>query len=351
MQCSSPFTVGFKDDGKTLAWREKDACREYPTFQLPCNKCLECRLEYGRSVAVRCVHEAQIFGENNSFITLTYSDEHLKSPRLHYPDFQKFMKDLRDKVFRDFVREKFGEGYWFNLSPWEKKEFRKANKASLEALEIGFLVTGEYGDREKRPHWHALLFNYRPSDLEYLYTSDHGDPVYVSKTIDQLWGKNDPKSRRNEIGQVTFESASYCARYSAKKLVHGYDQDHDFHPVHKRSKKHAIGKRYLEKYWRDMFNLGYCVLHDGTKCGIPRYYENWLRQNRWEDFMVYIQSVKPRFVGEAERKETEGRRKLWESNLSRLDEGKPLVKTQKEQAMEILRGKFGRLQKFLKGDL
>ena len=66
-----------------------------------------------------------------------------------------------------------------------------------------------------------------------------------------------------ELGSVTFESAGYCARYSAKKLVHGKDDEHDFNPISKKSSKHAIGKTWLEKFWPDVFNHGHLVLPNG----------------------------------------------------------------------------------------
>lgn len=87
MRCTSPFTVGFQSDGKTLSWTAKNRSWEFPTFQLPCGKCIECRLEYARQWAVRCVHEAQMHSRN-AFITLTYSDEHLKKKSLITPIFR-----------------------------------------------------------------------------------------------------------------------------------------------------------------------------------------------------------------------------------------------------------------------
>lgn len=256
MQCTSPRKVGFQADGKTLAWSSKTLSLEYATFQLPCGKCIECRLEYGRHWAVRCVHESQMH-EENSFATFTYSDQHLASPRLVYRDFQLFMYKLR-----------------------------KIKKG------IGFFVTGEYGELNKRPHWHAIIFNWAPRDQTYLRSNERGDKIYTSEHLDRLWGKNDPRLRPNEIGAVTFESAGYCARYAAKKLVHGHDDAHDFHPISKKSNKNAIGKKWLERFWPDVFSYGRCVLRDGSETSIPRYYEKWLKENQPEAWLRYVTEVK-----------------------------------------------------------
>lgn len=265
MRCLYPRTVGFRADGKTISWSFRLCSPEYAKFQLPCGKCIECRLEYARSWAVRCVHESMMH-EKSSFITLTYSDEKLTSPKLVYRDWQLFMKKLR-KTQRD---------------------------------PIGVFVTGEYGDKTKRPHWHAILFGYFPEDAIYYRRTELGDQIWKSDSLDKLWGFNDPIQRPNEVGAVTFKSAGYCARYAAKKLGHGRDGCHEFNPISKKSAKHAIGKKFLEKYWPDIFNHGECILADGTSASIPRYYEKWLKENHPEEWLCYIKNVKLKKISHAE---------------------------------------------------
>ncbi|AZL82683.1 replication initiator protein [Apis mellifera associated microvirus 20] len=263
MRCTSPRTVGYQADGSSLSWSPKTFSKEYATFQLPCGKCLSCRLEYARQWAVRCVHESMCHQEN-CFITLTYSDENLKSDKLQYRDFQLFMKRLR-KAF--------------------------PNK------EIGFNAVGEYGDKTKRPHWHAIIFNWQPSDSQYRRSNERGDRIFSSKTLDKLWGLG-----ITEFGSVTFHSAGYVSRYNAKKLIHGKDQEHDLHPISKKSNKHAIGKKWLEKYWQDAFNHGEIILADGTSTAIPRYYEKWLKENQPEAYLRYVTQTKIRKIEAAQEK-------------------------------------------------
>jgi len=285
VRCTSPRTVGFQKDGKTLSWSPKHYSKEYPTFQLPCGKCLSCRLERARETAVRCVHEAQMH-ENSSFITLTYSDENLKSPTLDYTHIQKFLKKLR--------------------------------KTQNEPLSI--FATGEYGDQNKRPHWHLLIFNYRPADSTYLRSNDRGDKLYKSDTLDDLWGYNDSTAKPNEIGEVTFQSAGYVARYATKKLYHGHDGTHPYEPISRRSTKHAIGKLWIEKYWKQTFDLGYIMLptsNGPVRCSIPRYYEKWLKKHEplaWRD---YVTKLKLENIKKAEHKEALADKKEKLINLKR----------------------------------
>lgn len=67
-------------------------------LKLPCNTCVGCRLERARQWAMRCMDEASLY-EDNSFVTLTFDDEHLPANRsLDVSIFQKFMKRLRKEV-------------------------------------------------------------------------------------------------------------------------------------------------------------------------------------------------------------------------------------------------------------
>lgn len=347
MRCTSPRTVGYLSDGKTLCWSSKNYSKEYATFQLPCGKCVECRLDYGRQWAVRCMHEAQMY-EDNIFITLTYSDEKLESPRLQYEHFQKFMKDLRDKIFRDFCKN---AGVQYNkMSKAEKKEFRLTHKEILEKTQIGVFVTGEYGESTKRPHWHAIIFNWRPPDCLYLRTNENGDKIYRSAMLDSLWGRNNPEKKPNEIGSVTFESAGYVARYAAKKLVHGNDQDHDYHPISKKSSKHAIGKKWLEKNYKDIFNYGKVILKDGRDCGaIPRYYLDWLKKHHPEEWKVFVEKVKQARIDQTIDKKTLDEVQFINERDERVSRGNYIpAKSQNEKKRLVGQSKFKLLQGFLK---
>lgn len=277
MRCTRPRTVGFYADGKTLCWSPRKYSKEYPTFQIPCTKCASCRLQQASEKALRCVLESSMY-EYNSFITLTYSEENLKSAKLQYRDFQLFIKKLREHIAE-----------------------RNYNDPTSR---IGVFAAGEYGDKNKRPHWHAIIFNWQPHDLKHHGISELGDDIFTSKSLDALWGKNDKSKAPCQIGAVTLKSAGYVARYALKKLTHGKDQEHDFHPIARSSSKHAIGKKWLEKfYWSDCFAQGH-IRHDGKKFPIPRYFERWLQKNKPSEWRRYVTEIKPKIMKDAEYKES-----------------------------------------------
>lgn len=328
MRCMNPFERGYDHNGNVTSPRH--ASKEFVNFQFGCRKCLPCRLNQAREKAIRCWHESKCH-EKSIFLTLTYSDQHLASPRLQYQDWQSFIQALRDKVAYDYSKTHLCE-----------------MKVARKATTISYMVTGEYGELNKRPHWHAILFNYAPDDSTYYRTSDRGDKLYKSKTIDEIWGKNDPDTRPNEFGAVTIESAGYVARYAAKKLVHGRDQEHNYHPLHKTSSKRAIGRSWLEKNWQHTFEHGFVNLPTGI-ASIPRYYTDWLKKHRPYDWERYVTEVRPDSQARAQeiqRREEAEYQALLEGRSSWTPSNYPEKRSKVKE--RILKQKFKQLQERLK---
>lgn len=202
---------------------------------MPCGQCIGCRLDRARDWSVRCLHEAKMH-EQNSFITLTYSDENIPAGNtLVYRDFQLFMKRLRKTV-----------------GP------------------VRFFMCGEYGEQTERPHYHAILFGYQFPDLQYWGKSPAGYPVYRSAILETLWTHGN-----SLVGSVSRESAGYVARYCLKKVT-GKDADEHYkgrEPEFARmSLKPGIGASFFEKHTADILPNDYIVT-DGIKVPVPKYYE------------------------------------------------------------------------------
>jgi hypothetical protein len=279
--------------------------------------------------------------EQNCFITLTYSDDHIGNNRLIKEHFQTFINDLRGKVFRKWLKHIGKSEDWYAVLPKDQR------KKIYEPIEIPYFATGEYGDKSKRMHWHAILFNFRPDDLCYKYSTELGHKVYTSKFLEEVWPYGNL-----EVAQVSFESAGYVARYSAKKLVHGNDQDHDFTPIHLRSKKHAIGKKWLEKFYKtDCFNQGFIVLDNGARVPIPRYYTKWLKDHHPEHYGEYVTGVRARAQKRADHRAEKIKKEEMEVNEKRRYRGDGSQQISRNQVRKaISESKFKKLQKHQKGD-
>ena len=82
--CVSPLTgwwsAELTENGKrTIVFNPKKALDIDNRIQVPCGKCIECRLEHAKMWALRCWHESLKY-PFSSFVTLTYDDDHLISP-------------------------------------------------------------------------------------------------------------------------------------------------------------------------------------------------------------------------------------------------------------------------------
>lgn len=251
MPCYKPIQAYQGESGEVF-FQERSHFRITRSLQLPCGQCIGCRLERSRQWAVRCLHEASLH-ERNCFVTLTYSDEHLpRRGMLDYEAFQKFMKRLRK-----------------HAAPTRPR----------------FYMCGEYGPENGRPHYHACLFNWDFADRTYWRKSPSGEKLYRSEILEKLWPFGNC-----EIGNVTFESAAYVARYCVQKVT-GFNAKYHYHRVdqdgpyqlppefNKMSLKPGIGASWLEKYQDDVYPDDFVVIK-GKEAKPPKYYDKLL--TRWQ---------------------------------------------------------------------
>lgn len=254
MSCYHPLTAWYSRDvnpsGKRSLVFNPDYGASAP-IQVSCGRCIGCRLEYSRQWAVRCVHEASLHS-SNSFLTLTFSDEYLPSNHsVCKRDLQLFFKRLRKRI----------------------------------GARVSYFACGEYGDLNNRPHYHVLLFGYDFPD-KYLYTKSGDFLLYRSNLLESLWPFG-----HCTIGEVTFESCAYVARYVMKKYKGDLDDvkkhyrllDRDTGEVFDlepefclASRNPAIGKRWFDKFRGDT-DKDFITLR-GVKMALPSYYDYLLEQ-------------------------------------------------------------------------
>jgi len=206
--------------------------------ELPCGQCIGCRLERSRQWAIRCVHEAQMHKEN-CFITLTFNEENL-TKSLVKTDFQKFMKRLRKRY------------------PDKK---------------IRYFHCGEYGPLNMRPHHHACLFGHAFNDLEF-FKETNGVKIFTSETLSKIWKKGFVT-----VGEVTFKSAAYVARYIMKKIT-GKDAEQHYKKLGiipeytTMSRRPGIGTDWLKKFNSDVFPFDEVVIREKIVCRPPKFYDS-----------------------------------------------------------------------------
>lgn len=268
MTCFHPLRAYKTASGSIVFNGSKPNITEF--LDLPCGKCIGCRLDRSRQWAIRCMHEASLF-DRNCFITLTYDDAHLPEDRsVNVRHFQLFMKKLR---------KRFGSN-------------------------IRFYHCGEYGDKTSRPHYHAILFNFDFDDKK-LFTVRNGYPVYISQILNEIWGNG-----FCEIGTVTFESAAYVARYIMKKVNGKLAEGHyDFvHPVTGQiysrspeyttmSRRPGIGTAWFDKFGGDVFPHDRVIIA-GRELRPPKFYDKRLKD---ADPVMFDEVVYNRFCDAQKR--------------------------------------------------
>lgn len=138
----------------------------YGSMPCPCGQCMPCRINRRKLWAHRMLLET-LKHDRSSFLTLTYSDDHLpRSGSLVPRDTQLWIK-----------------------------RFRKA----IAPIPLRYYLVGEYGDETSRPHYHAALFGVGPE---------------FESIVNLTWGKGHVM-----LGTLTAHSANYIAGYVTKKMT------------------------------------------------------------------------------------------------------------------------------------
>lgn len=150
-------------------------------YTVPCGKCSECRKKFQSDWFVRCFYEWQVNRNSSYFYTLTYNNDHLPRyyniPCFSKTDIQLFMKRLRKRL------DQIG-------------------------LKVKYMITSEFGEKFKRPHYHALFFFDHPIA-----------PYRVYKLIEDSW-QNGFVKYGDSMGLVTSSSGiQYVTKYVTKDIV------------------------------------------------------------------------------------------------------------------------------------
>lgn len=182
------------------------------------------------------MHETQMH-KQNTFVTLTYDDKHLPENGSLVPKhLQKFLKRLRKQT----------------------------------KLKLRFYASGEYGEEKQRPHYHLIIFGCDFEDKQFYKYGKTGLPVYTSATLHKIW-----TAGQATIGNVTFESAAYVARYTCKKITgdkaaeHYKGKEPEFGRM---SRRPGIGAEWFNKYKEQTINHDNVIVN-GKKVKPPKFYD------------------------------------------------------------------------------
>lgn len=237
----------------------------------------------------------------NTWVTLTYDDEHLPGRywtglteyktrkriyggTLHKEHIQKFFRAIRKALSSKAARERFDVLF----------EYKVHAVMGLRPIpQLRYYYAGEYGENWGRPHYHACIFGLEFNDRKHIDTTDQGHNLYTSKTLEKWWPYG-----RHMISDLTWETAAYTARYIMKKVTG--DQAPYYYTVtceetgeeltlqpefNDMSRRPGLGKQWYEKYATDVYKQDTShVRVRGNKTKPPRYYDKLYKKEKPEHY-------------------------------------------------------------------
>lgn len=232
-------------------------CNKFDVVYAPCGKCEACQENRINEFQLRVSHELESYNYEACFITLTVDDDNMEkvfpNRELTHRPFQLFMKRLR-------------------------KELSKIGK------KITYLMCGEYGAKYNRPHYHAVIFGWKP-DLRDLTIIEKKKNYNISSSalIRKCWTHG-----FNTVGAANIHSGSYLVKYVIKQTKdwndYLYETDIETgeirnykrpYLVYPRSKQNGgLGYRWYKENCKEIFEKGYIQGSNiEIKQSIPRYYK------------------------------------------------------------------------------
>jgi len=281
MPCYHPITGWRRRDGSgKITFTSSEGFCDRPV-SINCGRCWGCRARRGQEWAARCLHESQLH-EKNCFLTLTYDDEHLpEDGGLDVTHWQKFAKRMRKQ-----------------LGPFR------------------FYHCGEYGEENKRPHYHALVFGQDFSEDRQLFKRGK-NPLWTSETLSGLW-----KYGHTSIGRLDYGTASYVARYVMKKLT-GERGENEYGqlkpPYATMSRRPGIGAGWIDTYETDIYPADFLII-EGRKLPVPKFYDGRV-ENRRPDMVEAV----------LDRRKTNGRKHQENKSHERLQVREKIAKIRAEK--------------------
>jgi len=246
MVCDTPYYV----------LPSKAAIEKIP---VPCGKCPACKARRVNSWVFRLLEEEKI-SSSAHFVTLTYDTRFVPISdngfmTLKKSDFQDYMKRLR------------------KLCP---------------GVTLKYYAAGEYGSKNNRPHYHAVIFNVPDSALFF-----------------DAWSLNGVPIGSVHVGSVSSDSVAYTLKYIDKanfRTMHGRD---DRLPEFSLMSK-GLGKSYIQPstvaFHKADISRMYLTKLSGHKVPMPRYYRNKIFSDTEKDAQLsIIQSVVEKTESQARR--------------------------------------------------
>lgn len=264
--------------GKQLKY--EDVMYKPKVMLIPCGQCIGCRIRQREDWTTRIELEARNYNPMEVwFITLTYNDDNVPGMILSTGEI------MRKVQYTWKPGSERPESVQILLYTDIQKFLKRLRKAYSGALR--YFCAGEYGEQTARPHYHMILYGWKPTDLKQLYKIHHNG-YYTSEWMEKLWGHG-----QIQIAQAEPATYRYVAGYVTKKMyeidgkkANVYYELGQPKPFACMSLKPGLGDNYYQAHKDEIWEKGYIQCTNGKRAQIPRYYEKMMEvenpERLWE---------------------------------------------------------------------
>lgn len=254
MQCLKPNKGYYKEDGthvfgKSITGHERE-------HDIPCGYCQPCRTAKAKLRGFKSFTNT-LYAKGSMFLTLTYG--------AFAPITPNYSLTLDKSIIPRFIKR---------LRKYIQTESRRLG---VDIPRIGVLYCGEYGDKDERPHYHVIIYNYKFNDLQPWRKSKSGHQCFRSLILEKLWPYG-----HSEIGTVTAASCTYVATYIYKKQYGKNKEKHygDRVPEYVVTPKRNFvsGREYIRNNIESLTQHGCFKTIEGYSIGIDTHTMDWISQ-------------------------------------------------------------------------
>lgn len=281
MPCAHPLPARRDPNGGVRLLPRQDATK--PLFYqdgellaLPCGSCLGCKMSRAREWSFRCQLEFNDHDET-CWTTLTYDDAHLP-PTLQKSHLSGFLKRLRSR---------------------------------LDPLRVRFFASGEYGEKNGRPHYHAILYG----------MSDRPE-------IQESWPHGHVKTFPLSAALIAY-TAGYCVKkvghseLREERLDRSTGELYNYQPPFVlMSRRPGIGgsARQYSASWRKT------AIYSNAPMPVPRFlHQSWLENASPSQILTLTQEkLSESKLRDTSRERLQAQEKINAANLKLKSENRPL---------------------------
>lgn len=258
MSCSNPWRLYASDikpnrrndiqlDHELNALRYSLNNHEY--YTVPCGYCVNCRQDRINQFVDRAEYEYSKFG-SGAFVTFTYDDYHL-NPYQYI--------DARTGKLTSTLSRKDGKDFLNRLNKIVHKFVKENGNSALCNKDYKYVLTGEYGDKFERPHFHCLFFGL--------------DFAYCKRLFWRAWqGRG-----AIQVNPIRSGGIKYCVKYISSSEFG--EQAFLKYDLHKKTRPYSV---HSTKFGYDLYlsQLKYIKEHNGnyrwhnTDRPVPKYFKD-----------------------------------------------------------------------------